>query len=36
MIKTNHLMLLTEIIAVYYETYTGQMKVVCRQNAEFL
>lgn len=36
MIRTNHSMLLTEIIAVYCEGYTDRMNVMCKQNTEFL
>ena len=35
MIRTNNLMFLTEIIAVYFDGYMDQMNVVCKQNTEF-
>jgi len=36
MIKTNLLMLFTEIIAVNCEVYTEKMNIVCKQNTELL
>jgi hypothetical protein len=36
MTKTNRLILLREIIAVYYENHTEHINTLCGQNVDFL